>query len=459
MPDLKTSPLDTPGPLLAPRHREQSRDDGRAFDLFLREEVGLSAEGRTRDKPRLADRRVSEGDTSDAMDRRVEAPEGHGQDQDRPRVTSAADAVETAGATERAGTSAAEHRDVEPLAGQDGGPAADDSTGAEGSIAAPQAADALASRLETIANATEAMPPGEHASGAESLATTSMPDRPSAPATSADELAASLGLFIAPPGTTQNPVQPATMPNAAGAVVAAAPAHLRAAFASIASGSGGPPGGGQSTPMQADSAGTPAETLENAAPIPAAVTLDADASPDEQSRQQDTPKDAFRDPSVAAGAPAAQKPTSAAAGADEAAAPGRPAYEQIAVHIARGVKDGRRHLHIALEPDSLGRLEIRLDFHRDGRLNAAIVADRPETLDLLRNEAHALEKSLNAAGFKASPDSLSFDLSSSNERAPPFLTSQGRQTSDMGEDSINEVMAPISPVWRPVLPGRLDIRA
>jgi hypothetical protein len=176
--------------------------------------------------------------------------------------------------------------------------------------------------------------------------------------------------------------------------------------------------------------------------------------------RQETPQSTLRDPSGVAGASPADTPTSLPAGADKPTAPVRPVSEQITVHLARGAKNGLSHLHIALDPDSLGRLEIRLDFHRDGSLNAAIVADRPETLNLLRNEARALEDSLNAAGFKTGQDSLSFDLSSSNERAHVFLPEgQARRTFGFGESGTGEDMPPTTPLWRPALPGRLDIRA
>ncbi|MFO1154515.1 MAG: flagellar hook-length control protein FliK [Rhodospirillales bacterium] len=140
----------------------------------------------------------------------------------------------------------------------------------------------------------------------------------------------------------------------------------------------------------------------------------------------------------------------------------RPMVQQIAVHMARGAKDGLSHVRIALEPDSLGRLEIRLDFGRDGSLTAAITADRPETLNMLRNEAQALEDSLNDAGFKASQDNLSFDLSSNSDQGSSFLpqTQFGRASAPYGEGvetSDDPLLKSLN--WRPVSAGRLDIRA
>ena len=164
---------------------------------------------------------------------------------------------------------------------------------------------------------------------------------------------------------------------------------------------------------------------------------------------------------AAMGAPAAETTSAAAAGSAKSATPVRAVPEQIAIHMLRGARDGLSHLHIALEPDNLGHLDIRLDFHRDGRLAATIAADNPETLNLLRSEARSLEQSLNAAGFKADADSLSFDLNSANDRPSDQPGARSRLSSpSFGERNENFADAAIVvPAWRRLSPGRLDIRA
>jgi flagellar hook-length control protein FliK len=195
--------------------------------------------------------------------------------------------------------------------------------------------------------------------------------------------------------------------------------------------------------------------------VPVTATLKNETPSDGQaSQQQGKDQGDFRHLAVTPGASAAETSSSAAVTADKPATPARPLSEQIAVHMARGARNGLSHLHIALEPDSLGRLEIRLDFQRDGRLSAAIVADRPETLNLLRSEAQSLQDQLNAAGFKADSDTLSFDLGSSHDR-PPVAEMQTRRSSlRFGENDETGDDAPTATsLWRPVSSGRLDIRA
>jgi flagellar hook-length control protein FliK len=140
--------------------------------------------------------------------------------------------------------------------------------------------------------------------------------------------------------------------------------------------------------------------------------------------------------------------------------------EQVAMQISRSVRNGTSRFNIALAPEALGRLEIRLDFRRDGRMSAVILAESAETLQMLRNEARSLEQSLNAAGLKADASSLSFGLRTSADSAgqqPQSFVAQDSshpaRASTSGRDG--ETGSPAAPV--PPAPGggsgRLDIRA
>ena len=80
------------------------------------------------------------------------------------------------------------------------------------------------------------------------------------------------------------------------------------------------------------------------------------------------------------------------------------------MQIQRAVGDGVSRITVQLKPAELGSIEVQLDLAQDGRVSASILADRPETLDLLQRDARILERSLQDAGLKADSGSLSFDL-------------------------------------------------
>ncbi len=66
-------------------------------------------------------------------------------------------------------------------------------------------------------------------------------------------------------------------------------------------------------------------------------------------------------------------------------------------------------LDIKLEPEQLGKVQIKLDF-TDGKANVVVSADKQQTLDLLQKDTKSIEKILNDNGMKADSGSLSFNL-------------------------------------------------
>jgi flagellar hook-length control protein FliK len=86
-----------------------------------------------------------------------------------------------------------------------------------------------------------------------------------------------------------------------------------------------------------------------------------------------------------------------------------PASQQLAVHIQRGVADGRETLRVQLNPRELGLIDIQLEFD-GGRLRARISAEKPETLDQLSKDSKQLERALQEAGLDVDSQSLEFSL-------------------------------------------------
>jgi flagellar hook-length control protein FliK len=97
------------------------------------------------------------------------------------------------------------------------------------------------------------------------------------------------------------------------------------------------------------------------------------------------------------------------------ATPGRPgttpgtAVDQVAVKLSSSAKDGGGKISIRLNPEELGKVDVRLEIGRDGAVRATVSADRPETLDMMQRDARALEKALQDAGLKTDSNSLQFE--------------------------------------------------
>ena len=93
----------------------------------------------------------------------------------------------------------------------------------------------------------------------------------------------------------------------------------------------------------------------------------------------------------------------------------RPLAHQISVNISKAVSQGLDRITIQLRPDNLGRVEVKLEVTQNGRVNATIIADRPEALDLLRNDSRNLERALQDAGLNTQSGDLSFNLRDQQE--------------------------------------------
>ena len=102
--------------------------------------------------------------------------------------------------------------------------------------------------------------------------------------------------------------------------------------------------------------------------------------------------------------------------ANGAPLPGQVPLEALAVQIARKFDQGLSQFEISLHPAELGKLDISLNVSDDGRVNAVLRAERPETLDLLRQDSRQLESQLRQAGLDVGSNSLSFQLSHGNNQ-------------------------------------------
>lgn len=90
---------------------------------------------------------------------------------------------------------------------------------------------------------------------------------------------------------------------------------------------------------------------------------------------------------------------------------------QVAVNIQRAVNQGLDRISIQLRPPELGRIDVRMDVARDGKVTAVISVERQDTLDMLRQDSRTLTQALQDAGLKADQNSLSFNLKGQNDQS------------------------------------------
>ena len=94
--------------------------------------------------------------------------------------------------------------------------------------------------------------------------------------------------------------------------------------------------------------------------------------------------------------------------------------DALAVHIARKFEGGESRFEIRLDPIELGKLDISVTVTDDGRVQAVMRAERPETLDMLQRDARVLENQLRQNGLNVDSGSLSFSLNQGNNQRSGF---------------------------------------
>ncbi|MCS6759036.1 MAG: flagellar hook-length control protein FliK [Candidatus Devosia euplotis] len=86
---------------------------------------------------------------------------------------------------------------------------------------------------------------------------------------------------------------------------------------------------------------------------------------------------------------------------------------QLAFELVRQANDDNTRFQMRLYPLELGRIDVRLDIDKSGQINARLVVEKSETLDLMQRDQRALERALQQAGLDAGKTNLEFSLKQS----------------------------------------------
>ncbi len=101
---------------------------------------------------------------------------------------------------------------------------------------------------------------------------------------------------------------------------------------------------------------------------------------------------------------------------------------QLAFELVRQVNDGNTRFQMRLDPPELGRIDVKLDIDTAGQVNARLVVEKSETLDLMQRDQKALERALQQAGLDAGKTNLEFSL-----RQSPFSGGQQQARDQQGQ--------------------------
>lgn len=83
---------------------------------------------------------------------------------------------------------------------------------------------------------------------------------------------------------------------------------------------------------------------------------------------------------------------------------------QLSAQIAKKLENKVTRFDIALDPVDLGRVNVKLEIGRDGRVSAAMSFEKPQAAAELKARSGELRDALQQAGFELAQDALTFDL-------------------------------------------------
>ncbi len=90
--------------------------------------------------------------------------------------------------------------------------------------------------------------------------------------------------------------------------------------------------------------------------------------------------------------------------------------EQVAFSIKNNAPKGKSEINLQLRPDSLGRLNIKIDINKEGQTFIVVTAERTETRDLLQKDSQQLMELLEQSDLEISDDNMSYSLFNDQER-------------------------------------------
>jgi flagellar hook-length control protein FliK len=98
----------------------------------------------------------------------------------------------------------------------------------------------------------------------------------------------------------------------------------------------------------------------------------------------------------------------------------------LPIEIGMKALAGTKRFDIRLDPPELGRVDVRIEFGKDGEVSAHLIVDRVETLQLLQRDSRNLERAFDQAGLRTGDSGVQIALSDRN--------ANGQNSSQSGDD-------------------------
>ncbi|MBN8542684.1 MAG: flagellar hook-length control protein FliK [Alphaproteobacteria bacterium] len=139
--------------------------------------------------------------------------------------------------------------------------------------------------------------------------------------------------------------------------------------------------------------------------------------------------------------------------------------DQVKVGVTQAISDGVDRITIQLNPQDLGRVEVKMDIAADGMSQISFLVDKADTFDLLQRDARALERMLQEAGVRADAGSMEFNLRQESQNKEPWGEAADHNDGNAAATEVSNLSTTFNPGDLPtqmyvhLVSDRLDITA
>ena len=107
--------------------------------------------------------------------------------------------------------------------------------------------------------------------------------------------------------------------------------------------------------------------------------------------------------------------------------------QQLNVGVTKAINGGKQEFTMQLRPGELGHVRVKMSFLESGRIQAQVMVERPETLELLQRDVRGLERAIEASGHKTE-GSIQFSLDDNNQQSAGKAFAEAVQQEKMRDE-------------------------
>lgn len=134
--------------------------------------------------------------------------------------------------------------------------------------------------------------------------------------------------------------------------------------------------------------------------------------------------------------------------------------DQVKVGIKQAIRAGVDRVMITLEPEELGRVEVKIDIHKNGANHIVFTADNRFALDAIQRDAKQLEQALHNSGLGTESNTMEFNLSQRRESQDERneQAAYGRLGTADEHDAVSATNDPMTGYYTVTVSEGLDIK-